>query len=165
MSIIEEALRRQEEHVPPKPPAPPPSRRILESQDKPSQPPSKANLSWWRKAIRSLYMSHVWPADMQWSPENQIEEIHKWAGTQAVSGTFVIDKMSAFVFERVVSGILKDAPNYVEMKFSKPGNEGEYVVTIVRGGGQTPHEAREKAEGERDALKRELESLKSAASA
>ena len=65
-----------------------------------------------------------------------------------------------------LAGILDEceAPNYVQMILSRAGEPGEprkrYVVTVQRPEGKTPHQLREDAEKERDALRAEVDRLR-----
>jgi hypothetical protein len=61
--------------------------------------------------------------------------------------------------------ILGDAQNYVEMELKSAESLDRFVLTIQRAGKLTPHEARLKAEAERDALRAELDALKAASNA
>lgn len=72
--------------------------------------------------------------------------------------------------------MLGDAPNYsetrvdfpaekVEMELKLAGEMDRYVFTVQRAGKLTPHEARVKAEQERDRLRAELETARQAARA
>lgn len=55
--------------------------------------------------------------------------------------------------------ILADAENYTELTFEVAADGERYVLTLQRPGKLTPHEARVKAEAERDALRAELHLL------
>lgn len=65
-----------------------------------------------------------------------------------------------------LAGILDEceAPNYVQMILSRAGEPGEprkrYVVTVQRPEGKTPHQLREDAEKERDAIRQEVDRLR-----
>ena len=65
-----------------------------------------------------------------------------------------------------LAGLLDEceAPNYVQMILSRAGEPGEprkrYVVTVQRPEGKTPHQLREDAEKERDALRAEVDRLR-----
>ena len=68
------------------------------------------------------------------------------AGPQLIAGMFL------GTFEKY-----PDAKNYIEVRFDSP--QGPLLVTVVKPGGKTPHQARRETEAERDALRKELDRL------
>ena len=85
-----------------------------------------------------------------------IEELHATPGKMevAIHRKPELARYMAQCFAELVSA----SPNYTEMKFDIVGdsNYGWITVIVQKGNGRTPHQLRQEAELERDALKKLL---------
>lgn len=64
------------------------------------------------------------------------------------------------IFAMGCRGLLRDAPNYVEMTLFTTDTKERFIVTVQRANGKTPHDLRKEAEAVLERTKLEIEELK-----
>lgn len=129
-----------------------------------------------RAGIKHLYLRHVWPAETEgtpWSIEEQLRRIRvehmQLLGnsfqfglsmeTGGPMGEWIAGLMATLL--RINDGVLPENYRECQLEFEtfaelEPGKRRERVaLTIQRCKGLTPHEARQKAEWERDDARRQ----------